>query len=91
MPIITRQFTLLAGVRQQVVTPSTSNQHVCIHNHEHSANKEIYIGNSAVTVSNGIHSVATQTSMLTIGPGDDLWAITDQASAELHILVVTQD
>jgi hypothetical protein len=91
MPITTTQFTLLAGVRQQIVSPSSQSQHVCIHNHEHSQNREAFIGNSSVTVTTGIHAVATQTSMITIGPGDDLWAITDDASVVMHILVIGQD
>jgi hypothetical protein len=67
------------------------NQHVCIHNHEHAANSEIYIGNSGVTTSTGIHAVATQTSMISIGPGDDLWAVSDTNGVEIQVLVVKQD
>ena len=91
MPISTAQFTLTANVRRQIVTPDRMNQHVCIHNHEHQLNKEIYIGNSTVTVTTGIHSVATQTSMITIGPGDDLWAVSDDNNVVIHVLVVKQD
>jgi hypothetical protein len=92
MPISTAQFTLATGVRQQIVSPDIMSQHVCIHNHEHSLNKEIYIGNSGVTTSTGIHAVATQTSMITIGPGDDLWAISGETgTVALHVLVIKQD
>ena len=92
MPITTQQFTLAQNVRQRIVAPDVMSQHVCIHNHEHSLNKEIFIGNSTVTTSTGIHAVATQTSMITIGPGDDLWAISDETgTVALHVLVVKQD
>jgi hypothetical protein len=91
MPIMTQQFTLAADVRQRVVAPDVMSQHVCIHNHEHSQNSEIFIGNSTVTISTGIHAVATQTSMITIGAGDDLWAISDTDGVEMHVLVVKQD
>lgn len=91
MPISTAQFTLTENTPQQIVPPDRMNQHVCIHNHEHSQNSEIYIGNSSVTTSTGIHAVATQTSMLTIGPGDDLWAVSDANGVEIQVLVVKQD
>jgi hypothetical protein len=91
MPISTAQFTLTANVARQIVAPDRMSQHVCIHNHEHNDNKEIYIGNSSVTTSTGIHAVATQTSMITIGAGDDLWAISVDDGVEMQVLVVKQD
>ena len=88
MPFETAQFALQKGVRVKVVTAKASTQHVCIHNHEHSLNREIFIGDSTVTATNGIHAVATQTSMITLNPGTDLWAITEEnAGAALHIAV----
>lgn len=91
MPISTAQFTLTANVARQIVQPDRMPQHVCIHNHEHAQNKQIFIGNSTVTTTTGIHAVATQTSMIMIGPGDDLWAISDENNVQIHILVVKQD
>jgi hypothetical protein len=91
MPITTQQFTLASGVRQRIVAPDIMSQHVCIHNHEHNQNKEIFIGNSSVTTTTGIHAVATQTSMITIGPSDDLWAIAADDGVIIHVLVVKQD
>jgi hypothetical protein len=91
MPISTAQFILTENSPLQIVRPDRMNQHVCIHNHEHSSNSEIYIGNSTVTTTTGIHSVATQTSLLTIGPGDDLWAVSDTSGVEIQVLVVKQD
>jgi hypothetical protein len=88
MPFETTQFTLVEDVRVKVVTAKASTQHVCIHNHEHNANKEIFIGDSTVTPETGIHAVATQTSMITLNPGTDLWAITDEATASLHVAVI---
>ena len=88
MAFETAQFTLLQGVRQKVVTAKATTQHVCIHNHEHATSKEIFIGDATVTTSTGIHAVATQTSMITLNPGTDLWAITSETSAVLHIAVI---
>jgi hypothetical protein len=91
MPISTAQFTLTANTPRQIVGPDRMSQHVCIHNHEHNDNKEIYIGNSSVTTTTGIHAVATQTSMITIGAGDDLWAVSAEDGVEMQVLVVKQD
>jgi hypothetical protein len=90
MPVITYAYDLVANVRTLVVPPKTMSQEVCIHNHEHNQNREIFLGNSGVTLANGMHAVATQTSIITLGPGDDLYAIAD-SNCNLRIMVVTQD
>jgi LysM repeat protein len=90
MPITQNHFSV-GTVAVRVVAPDTMAQHVCIHNHEHSSNSNVYIGGQNVTVNNGIHAAATTTSQLTIGPGDSLWAIADTPDCELHILTVRQD
>jgi hypothetical protein len=88
MAVVTYGYDLVQNVRTLVVPASTSPQHVCIHNHEHSQNKEIFIGGSNVTVDNGIHAVATQTGTVMLMPGDELYAITAQTGVNLRILVV---
>jgi hypothetical protein len=90
MPITQAHHTI-GTVAVQIVPADRMSQHVCIHNHEHSQNSEIFIGNQNVTIGNGIHAQAELTSQLTIGPGDDLWAISDVEDVELHVLVVKQD
>lgn len=88
MAIQTFGFDLVQNVRTLVVGSSVSVQHVCIHNHEHSQNKEIFIGGADVTVANGMHAVATQTGTVQLLPGDELYAITAQTGLNLRILVV---
>jgi hypothetical protein len=91
MPVKTFGYDLVQNVRTQVVPPAIEPQEVCIHNHEHSQNKEIFLGNDTVTVTNGMHAVATQTSIITLQPGDGLWAITaNSGGANLRIMVVTK-
>jgi hypothetical protein len=88
MPFESAQFSLTQGVRVKIVTAKATAQHVCIHNHEHALSREIFIGDSTVTSTTGIHAVATQTSVITLTPGTDLWAITQEASgAVLHVAV----
>lgn len=90
MPITNSHFTV-GTAAVQIVTPDVMSQHVCIHNHEHSSNNELFIGNADVTINNGIHAQPTLTSMITIGPGDDLWAVAASDGNQLHVLVVKQD
>jgi hypothetical protein len=80
-------YNLVANVRVLVVPPSTGVQHVCIHNHEHNQNREIFLGGPDVTLDNGMHAVATQTSVIQLLPMDELYAIAD-SNCNLRILVV---
>jgi hypothetical protein len=88
MAVKTYGFDLVQNVRTLVVGASASVQHVCIHNHDHNQNKEIFIGGADVTVDNGMHAVATQTGMVQLMPGDELYAITPETAINLRILVV---
>ena len=91
MPVQTYSYNLAQGVRMLVVPPNVEPQEVCIHNHEHATGKEIFIGNSEVTVDNGMHEVAQETSIITLPPGDELYAISgENGTVNLRIMVVTQ-
>ena len=87
MTVKTYGYDLVENVRTLVVPASVSVQHVCIHNHEHNQNHEIFIGGSDVTLTNGMHAVATATGQVQLMPGDELFAIANQ-SCNLRILVV---
>lgn len=89
MAVITYSYDLAQNVRTLVVPASTSVQKVCVHNHEHATSKEIFIGNSEVTVDNGMHAVATATGEVQLLPGDDLYAISgENGTVNLRIMVV---
>jgi hypothetical protein len=88
MAVKTYGFDLVQDVRTLVVGSSVSVQHVSVHNHEHSLNKEIFIGGADVTVDNGMHAVAKETVTVQLLPGDELYAITSQTNCNLRILVV---
>jgi hypothetical protein len=91
MPVQTYSYNLAQGVRTLVVPPNVEPQEVCIHNHEHATGKEIFIGNSEVTVDNGMHEVSQETSIITLPPGDELYAISgENGTVNLRIMVVTQ-
>jgi hypothetical protein len=87
MAVLTYGYNLVANVRTLVVPASVSVQHVCIHNHEHNQNHEIFIGGPDVTLTNGMHAVATATGVVQLLPSDELYAIANQ-NCNLRILVV---
>jgi hypothetical protein len=87
MTVLTYAYDLVPNVRTLVVPASVSVQHVCIHNHEHSSSREIFIGGPDVTLANGMHAVSTQTGQVQLLPGDELFAITNN-ECNLRILVV---
>lgn len=87
MAVKTYGFDLVANVRTLVVGASNSVQHVCIHNHEHNQNHEVFVGGSDVTLANGMHAVATATGVVQLLPGDELYAIAN-TGCNLRILVV---
>jgi hypothetical protein len=89
MPVKNYSYDLVPNVRTLVVPPDVEPQEVCIHNHEHNQNHEIFLGNASVTLANGMHAVATQTSIITLEPGDSLFAIANQTS-NLRIMTVTK-
>lgn len=91
MPVKNFAYNLVQNVRTLVVPPNVEPQEVCIHNHEHNQNYEIFLGNATVTVANGMHAVATQTSVIMLQPNDALYAITaNSQGANLRIMVVTK-
>jgi hypothetical protein len=87
LTVKTYGYDLVANVRTLVVPASVGVQHICIHNHEHNQNHEIYVGGPDVTLANGMHAVATQTSVIQLLPMDELYAIANQ-DCNLRILVV---
>jgi len=90
MPITTAHFAI-GLTRTQIVPPDSQPQHICIHNHEHNSSGVVYVGGPDVTIANGLHAQATLTSQMTLQPGDSLWAISDTAGEELHVLISKQD
>jgi hypothetical protein len=87
MTVKTYGYDLVANVRTLVVPASVGVQHICIHNHEHNQNREIFIGGPDVTLTNGMHARATETSIIQLLPMDELYAIAD-SNSNLRILVV---
>jgi hypothetical protein len=48
------------------------------------------IGASDVTTSNGYHIDNAESIQITLGPGDELYAVSDPTDLVLHVLAVKQ-
>lgn len=90
MPISTENFTLSTSEATQIVGPDNMIQRVSIHNNSKEALHYIYVGNSGVTSSNGLHVDPGETLQLEIRPQDDLWAVSAFSSTSVGVLVVTK-
>lgn len=91
MPIVTGQYTLQTGVAQKVVAAENQYQTVLIHNGEHASSRIIYLGNSDVTVSTGMHLDPDTTITLPLDPGSELWAVANYNNVDLTKLAIKQD
>jgi hypothetical protein len=91
MPIVTAQFNLQTGVAQKIVNADRQQQIAVIHNGDTATSKIIYVGNSGVTIDNGLHIDANNTITLPLDPGSDLWAVGGFNNLLVTTLVIKQD
>lgn len=90
MPYTSTHFSV-GTTRVKIVVPRASNQKVIIHDHDHSSNNEVFIGDSTVTTSNGLHIPKTESIQLDLVAGDDLWAVASGNSVALHVMAIRQN
>ena len=91
MPIVTAQYTLLTGVAQKVVAAESQYQTVLIHNGDHASSRTLYLGNSDVTSTTGMHLDPDTTITLPLDPGSEVWAISTTDGVVLTKLAIKQD
>jgi hypothetical protein len=91
MPIVSAVFTLSNGTATKIVEPSTMPHNVTLHNMTKSSNQFVHIGGPAVTDANSIHIDPGETLNLTLGPGDDLWAVSDPGGLVVGVLDVRKN
>jgi hypothetical protein len=89
MPITSSQVSV-GTTRVKVVVAQAGNQQVIVHDHDHNGNNDVFIGNSTVTTTTGLHVPKTETIQLDVPAGDDLWAIASGNSVALHVIAVRQ-
>jgi hypothetical protein len=90
MPLYTNNVTL-GTAPQMVVPPRSMGQEVHLHNMTKSSNEYIHLGPSNITLTNSVHIDPGESITITLGPGDDLYALSDPDGLELGILAVIQD
>ena len=90
MPIVTAQYTLSNVTAAKVVSAEPQQQTVSLHNGDHGSHI-IYLGNSDVTASTGMHLDAGATIILPLDPGSELWAIASHDVTLLTKLAIKQD
>jgi len=82
----TKQVTVGTAAVQILGTQDNPVQ-VILHNAQKSSNEFIWFGGgSAVTTSTGAHLDNSDTYQLVLKPGNELWAITNSGTKELHVL-----
>ena len=82
----TKQVTVGTAAVQILGTQDNPVQ-VILHNAQKSSNEFIWFGgSSAVTTSTGAHLDNSDTYQLVLKPGNELWAITNSGTKELHVL-----
>lgn len=90
MPVYNSQVTL--GTAAQMVVPARNmGQEVHLHNMTKSSNSYIHLGSQNITLTNSIHIDPGESISLTLGPGDDLYGLSDPAGLVLGVLAVLQD
>jgi hypothetical protein len=90
MPVYNNQVTL-GTAAQIVVPPRNMSQEVHLHNMTKSSNRYIHLGSQNITLTNSIHIDPGESISLILGPGDDLYALSDPTGLVLGVLAVIQD
>ena len=91
MPIVSAVFTLSNGTATKIVEPATMPHHVTLHNMTKSSNQYVHIGGPGVTDANSIHIDPGETLNLTLGPGDELYAVSDPDGLVVGVLDVRKN
>jgi hypothetical protein len=91
MPIVNAVFTLSNVTATKIVEPATMPHNVTLHNMTKSSNNYVHIGGSGVTTANSMHIDPGETLNLTLGPGDELYAVSDPDGLVVGVLDVRKN
>jgi len=91
MPVFSQQLSI-GTVPSLVIAEQAMAQQVYLYNAQKNDNQNIYVGGSAdVTITTGHHLAHSSDLTLTLGPQDQLWAVSDANGRTLTVLNVRQD
>jgi hypothetical protein len=88
MPIVNAVFTLSNVTPTKIVEPDVMPHQVTVHNMTKSSNEFVHLGNAGVTTSNSIHIDPGETLTITLGPGDELYAVSNPNGLVVGVLDV---
>jgi len=91
MPIHNAVHTLSNTTPTLVVPRDSMEQEVHLHNMTKSSNEYIHLGDENVTINNSIHIDPGETTILHLGPSDELYAVSNPNGLDLGVLRITQD
>jgi hypothetical protein len=91
MPIVNAVFTLSNVTATKIVEPATMPHNVTLHNMTKSSNNYVHVGGSGVTTANSMHIDPGETLNLTLGPGDELYAVSDPDGLVVGVLDVRKN
>jgi len=89
MPLI-HQVVTLTDTAQLVAGRDNMTQDIHLHNMTKSSNEYIYLGGPSVDATNSIHIDPGESKVITLPPGDELYAMSDPSGLDLGILQVQQ-
>lgn len=90
MPITQTAYSVGTAV-VQVVAPDTQPQYVTLHNLESQIGRTIFIGNSQLVAGQSVEISPAVFLQMTLGPGDNLCAVTDGGTYQLGVMIQKQD
>jgi len=91
MPIHNDLITLSNTSPTLIVPNDNMEQVVHLHNMTKSSNEYIHLGNAEMTLSNSLHIDPGETVTYQVGPGDELFAMSDPNGLDVGVLRITQD
>lgn len=90
MPVKSSVFTLSDTTATKIVEAHHMTQRVTMHNMTKSNNQFVHFGPSTVTTANSVHIDPGETLTITLGPKDELFAVSDPDGLEVGVFAVTQ-
>jgi hypothetical protein len=91
MPVFSAQYSI-GTVTSLVVAEQAMAQQVYLYNAQKNENQDIFLGGSAgVLITTGHHLAHSSDLTVTLGPQDQLWAVSDANGRTLTVLNVRQD
>lgn len=91
MPIINAQFTITESTRVKIASADNMPQDIWIHEADHSESTTVYLGNSTVDDTSGLHLHAGETILMTLRPNDELYAYSSQGAPTVHVLQIQKN